>query len=152
MIQRIFLLAFLLAFGSNSYAELTNEQATVVFNKFVSDGLKYEGLLRASMVNRAVNMYLVYHVQEHWSEPLEILRRDDGDCKDFSVLKYAIFRAMGVPKSDLRITTVRIFKSALHAVTEIKLGDEWLALDNRTLVVTSIESRKDYERLYSFSP
>ena len=46
-----------------------------------------------------------------------------------------------------------IFRKDLHAVTEIKIGSEWLALDNRTLVLTSIESRKaDYQRSSSFRP
>ena len=77
-------------------------------------------------------------VPDHWSHPLETLQSNAGDCKDYAIVKYAALLTAGVPKDALKIVVLRNrLPNEDHAVLAVRVENEWLILDNRTLATLS---------------
>lgn len=97
------------------------------------------------LVNREVNLQLHprSEVIDEWASPVTTLDRGWGDCEDYALLKMAVLRASGVPRSDLRIVVVEHQKEQ-HAVLAVRLGDEWRLLDNRRTATVRDTDARDY--------
>ena len=111
-------------------------------------GLSLEGdgrseRARIGLINRAVDLAISpvsdeaqWGVADHWSDPLETLQSDRGDCEDYAIVKYAALIEAGFSRDDLRIV---IFKQRVsgeyHAVGAARVNDAWLLLDNLTLTL-----------------
>ena len=109
-----------------------------------------KGRARLGEINRAVNLSIKpvsdlaqYGVADFWSAPLATLSVAAGDCEDYAIVKYVALREIGVEPDDLRLVIVRDTKlDTVHAVVAARLDEEWLILDNRTLImVNAIEAR-----------
>lgn len=98
-----------------------------------------------------------YGMRDYWAKPSQFFQRG-GDCEDFAIAKYAIFRAFGVPARDLRIDLVHAFKydevdrfgivhKMYHAILQVKIDGVWYILDNLNDEVMEAPN-KDYEELY----
>jgi predicted transglutaminase-like cysteine proteinase len=120
------------------------------FLSIVELGRQRRGRARLGEINRAVNLSIKpmsdlaqYGVADFWSAPVATLSVATGDCEDYAIVKYVALREIGVDPDDLRLVIVRDTKlDTVHAVVAVRLDEEWLILDNRTLImVNAIEAR-----------
>ena len=74
--------------------------------------------------------------QEYWATAFQFLRKS-GDCEDFSIAKYMLLKAAGIPVENMRIVAVRIrsLGGIGHAILVVYQGDKTLVLDNRVAPV-----------------
>jgi predicted transglutaminase-like cysteine proteinase len=70
--------------------------------------------------------------QEYWATAFQFLKKS-GDCEDYSIAKYMLLKAAGMPIEDMRIVAVRIrsLGGIGHAILVVYLGDKAVVLDNR---------------------
>ena len=98
---------------------------------------------RVGVINRAVDLAIrpvsdetQWGVRDHWSDPLETLRSNSGDCEDYAIVKYVALLAAGLSKDAVKIV---VLKNRLpnedHAVLAVRTDNQWLILDNRTLTL-----------------
>jgi len=73
---------------------------------------------------------------EYWATAFQFLRKS-GDCEDFSIAKYMLLKAAGMPVENMRIVAVRIrsLGGIGHAILVVYQGDKALVLDNRVAPV-----------------
>jgi predicted transglutaminase-like cysteine proteinase len=69
---------------------------------------------------------------EYWATAFQFLRKS-GDCEDFSIAKYMLLKAAGMPVDDMRVVAVRIrsLGGIGHAILVVYQGNEAWVLDNR---------------------
>jgi predicted transglutaminase-like cysteine proteinase len=69
---------------------------------------------------------------EYWATTFQFLRKS-GDCEDFSIAKYMLLKAAGMPVDDMRIVAVRIrsLGGIGHAILVVYQGSTAWVLDNR---------------------
>lgn len=129
--------------------------AVLRFIGIVDEGQSYQGLPRIGHINRAVNFIiksfdLAKRVDDKWTSPLATLTTGVGDCKQFSVLKYAALIDAGFSPDDLRVAILNSkLRHDLHAVVAVRDEGRWVILDNRTLLLPdSMEMLDRYIPLY----
>jgi predicted transglutaminase-like cysteine proteinase len=113
------------------------------FLSIVELGHQHERRARIGQINRAVNLSikpvsdLTQHgVPDFWSTPLATLQAGAGDCEDYAIVKYFALREIGIEPDDRQLIVVRdIKRHTLHAVLAVRIDQEWLFLDNRTLII-----------------
>jgi predicted transglutaminase-like cysteine proteinase len=101
------------------------------------------GRARIGLINRAANLAISptsdqaqWGTEDHWSDPLETLRSNRGDCEDYAIVKYAALLAAGVPREDVKMVILKIlFPNEAHAAVATRVDGQWLILDNRTLTL-----------------
>jgi predicted transglutaminase-like cysteine proteinase len=126
------------------------------FLQIIELGRQHHGRARLGVVNRAVNLSIKpasdraqYGVDDFWAAPLATLGAGAGDCEDYAIVKYVALREAGIVPSDLRLMIVRDTKRKTdHAVLAVRLGEEWLILDNRTLIMVSADDARQYYPLF----
>jgi predicted transglutaminase-like cysteine proteinase len=104
-----------------------------------------QGRALLAEINRAVNFsirpvsdWAQYGVADFWSAPLATLGAGAGDCEDYAVLKYVALREAGIAPDDLRFLIVYYPRRGTnHVVVAVHLGEEWLILDNSTLIMVN---------------
>jgi len=74
--------------------------------------------------------------QDYWATAFQFLKKS-GDCEDFSIAKYMLLKAAGIPVENMRIVAVRIrsLGGIGHAILVVYQGDKALVLDNRVAPV-----------------
>jgi predicted transglutaminase-like cysteine proteinase len=115
-----------------------------------------QGFARLGEINRAVNLsikpvsdWAQYGVEDFWSTPIGTLSAGAGDCEDYAILKYFALREAGILRDDLRLLIVRDIKRKTdHAVVAVHLGEQWLLLDNRMLVMVNASQARNYYPLF----
>ena len=98
---------------------------------------------RAGILNRAIDLaispvsdQIQWDVPDHWSDPLETLHSNSGDCEGYAIVKYAALLAAGVSKDAVKIVVLRNrLPNEDHAVVAVRVDNQWLILDNRTLTL-----------------
>jgi predicted transglutaminase-like cysteine proteinase len=126
------------------------------FLQIIELGRQHHGRARFGVVNRAVNLsikptsdWAQYGVGDFWAAPLATLGAGAGDCEDYAIVKYVALRETGIVSADLRFMIVRDIKRKTdHAVVAVRLGEEWLILDNRTLIMVTTNDASQYYPLY----
>jgi len=117
--------------------------------QLVELGRQRAGRARLGEINRAVNLsiraasdWTQYGVDDFWSPPLATLEKGAGDCEDYAILKYLALRETGISPDDLRLLIVSYpRRRTIHVVLAVHLDEEWLLLDNLTMVmVNSLEA------------
>lgn len=90
-------------------------------------------------------------VPDYWETPGEFIAKG-GDCEDFAIAKYFSLVRLGFPAQDLRILVVSDTAThGFHAVLAARLdGMVWL-LDNFTADVVPLESKPQYQPVYSLN-
>jgi predicted transglutaminase-like cysteine proteinase len=70
--------------------------------------------------------------QEYWATAFQFLKKS-GDCEDFSIAKYMLLKAAGMPVEDMRIVAVRIrsLGGIGHAILVVYQDGQAWVLDNR---------------------
>ena len=104
---------------------------------YTDDGDRHGDLGRIGRINRAVNLSIsAIKASTKWTSPLTALAAGVGDCKQYSVLKYAALKNAGFAADDLRIVILQPqSEKQTHAVVTIRTGNHWLVLDNRTMIM-----------------
>jgi predicted transglutaminase-like cysteine proteinase len=130
-------------------------------------GRQRAGRARLGEINRAVNLSIKatsdwsqYGVDDFWSAPLATIEKGAGDCEDYAILKYLVLREAGISPDDLRLLIVSYpRRRTIHALLAVHLDQEWLLLDNLTMVmVNSLEATQyrplialDYHAITTFA-
>jgi predicted transglutaminase-like cysteine proteinase len=100
----------------------------------------YRGRALFGHINRAINL-LLRPTPGAWLSPLDVLRLEAGDCKDYALAKYFALRQAGVRSQQ----TAR----RDHMVVAIYEDGGWLILDNRTMaLVTDVDASAVYLPLF----
>ena len=123
-------------------------------------GQQRQGRARLGEINRAVNLSIKpvsdwdqYGVPDFWSAPLATLGAGAGDCEDYAIAKYVALRESGIIPNDLRLMIVHDLKHRTdHAVVAVRHEEEWLLLDNRTLIMANAEEARHYYPLFVLGP
>jgi predicted transglutaminase-like cysteine proteinase len=126
------------------------------FLQIVELGRQRQGRARLAEINRAVNFsirpvsdWAQYGVADFWSSPLVTLSAGAGDCEDYAIVKYVALREAGIAPEDLRFLIVYYPRRRTnHAVVAVHLGEEWLILDNSTLIMANANDAKHYRPLF----
>jgi len=127
------------------------------FLSLVELGRHHEGRARIGQINRAVNLAIrpvsdlvQYGVDDFWAAPLTTMRTGAGDCDDYAILKYLALREVGIAPENIRLMIVRdVRRQNNHAVVAVRHDDEWLILDNRTMVMVRAIDAQYYWPLFS---
>jgi predicted transglutaminase-like cysteine proteinase len=120
---------------------------------------------RLGLINRFFNQRIgfrpdaeVWAVADHWTSPLEVLAKGQGDCEDYAIAKFASLRAAGVARERLRLVYVRArlpgqTEDQPHMVLayQAEPGAEPLVLDNLRPEVLSAGQRPDLTPVFSFN-
>ncbi len=118
-------------------------------------GRQHRGRARLGEINRAVNLSIrpvsdwdQYGVADFWSAPIATLSAGAGDCEDYAIVKYVALRKSGIVPDDLRLVLVYDTRREMdHAVVAVRLDQEWLILDNRTLIMVNAGEALHYHPL-----
>ncbi len=120
---------------------------------------------RLVAVNRFFNQRIAFRSdmelwgrEDHWTTPLETLAQGEGDCEDYSIAKYAVLLAVGVPVERLRLVYVRAYLpqqggAQAHMVLAYyaQPGADPMILDNLVPDVMPALKRKDLTPVFSFN-
>jgi predicted transglutaminase-like cysteine proteinase len=117
------------------------------FLSIVEHARQREGRARLGEINRAINLSIrpmsdlaQYGVEDYWASPLESLGSGAGDCEDYAIAKYVALEESGTAPEDLQLEIVRdVEHQATHAVVAVRYKDEWIILDNRTLLMVNAD-------------
>jgi len=78
--------------------------------------------------------------------PLEAITTRSGDCKSYSIAKYAAVRAAGISPDHVRLVVVHDQRHSWdHMVAAVYQDNEWLILDNLNKVLLRDSEKRDYE-------
>jgi predicted transglutaminase-like cysteine proteinase len=123
--------------------------------QLVELGRQRAGRARLGEINRAVNLSIKATsdwsqcgADDFWSAPLATLEKGAGDCEDYAILKYLALREAGISPDDLRLLIVSYpRRRTFHAVLAVHLDEEWLLLDNLTMVMVNSLDATQYRPL-----
>lgn len=94
----------------------------------------------------------IYGVQDYWATPEEFVRRNVGDCEDYSIAKYTALRALGWSADSLLVVVIRDHKYKVnHAALAAKLDGQWYYLDNRASRLLRPSDVPFYQPIYALN-
>ena len=107
----------------------------------------YQGKALLGHLNISVNL-MIKPAPAVWTTPLEAITMRNGDCKSYSMAKYAGVQELGIPADHVRLVIVHIPRRGEdHMITAVYQEGEWFLLDNLTNFLVKDSERKDYEPL-----
>jgi predicted transglutaminase-like cysteine proteinase len=121
---------------------------------------------RLAPINQFFNRRIVFKddidawgVVDHWTSPLELLQKGEGDCEDYAIAKYFSLLATGVAVDQLRLVYVRAQLGGAGGPTQAHMvlayyagpGAEPLILDNLIGEVRPASRRPDLTPVFSFN-
>ena len=108
---------------------------------------QYQGKALLGHLNIAVNL-MITPAPSDWTTPLKAIAIKNGDCKSYSIAKYAGAQELGIPADHVRLVIVRsLRRSEEHMVVAVYQDGEWFILDNLTNMLVRDWESKDYEPL-----
>ena len=108
---------------------------------------QYQGKALVGHLNLSVNQ-MIKPAPAAWMSPLEAITMRNGDCKSYSMAKYAGAQELGIPADHVRIVIVHNRRhSEDHMITAVYQEGEWFLLDNLTNFLVKDSEKKDYEPL-----
>ena len=108
---------------------------------------QYHGKALLGHLNIAVNL-IVAPATSDWTTPLQAVTMRSGDCKSYSIAKYAGAQELGIAADDVRLVIVHSLRhSENHMVVAVYQSGEWFILDNLTNMLVRDREAKDYEPL-----
>ena len=131
-------------------------QAARRFLSIIELGGQRKGRARLGWVNRAVNLsvrpmsdWAQYGYADYWASPLQTLRSEAGDCEDYAIVKYVALRHLGIRSRNLRLVIVQENRQkAEHAVVAVRYEQQWLILDNRTMMMSDARQTRYYSPMF----
>jgi predicted transglutaminase-like cysteine proteinase len=139
--------------------------------------LNYAGTLDEPVKLATVNVFFnrrilfrddleVWHQQDYWASPLELLWKGQGDCEDYAIAKYFSLLAIGMAPQRLRLVYVRAtlgpaggpqvahmvlaYYPPLPETPETLTTEPWI-LDNLVGEIRPASQRPDLTPVFSFS-
>jgi predicted transglutaminase-like cysteine proteinase len=114
----------------------------------VDEAQQYQGRAMIGHVNRSINL-MIKPSEGSWTSALDILQLGKGDCKDYSIAKYAALLRAGISPDRIRLIIVynRVRKEN-HMVVSVYDDGQWLLLDNLTMLLVRDTDRKGYVPMY----
>jgi predicted transglutaminase-like cysteine proteinase len=104
----------------------------------------YQGKALLGHLNISINL-LIKPAPAGWVGPLEAITMRHGDCKSYSLTKYAAAKEVGISADHLRLVIVHLpARSEDHMVLAVYQEGEWFILDNLTNVLLRDRERTDY--------
>jgi predicted transglutaminase-like cysteine proteinase len=98
-------------------------------------------------LNISVNL-MIKPAPSAWTGPLEAITIRNGDCKAYSLAKYAGAQELGIPANHARLAIVHNRRhSEDHMVAAVYQDGEWLILDNLTNLLLRDWEKTDYKPL-----
>jgi predicted transglutaminase-like cysteine proteinase len=113
--------------------------------KIVDEARQNQGKALLGHLNRSINL-LIKAAPGNWTGPLEAITMRNGDCKSYSIAKYAAVRVAGISPDHVRLVIVHNRRhNEDHMVAAVYQNDEWLILDNLTNLLLRDSEKRDYE-------
>jgi predicted transglutaminase-like cysteine proteinase len=131
----------------HSCLELSNASCSsvVTLMKIVEEARQYQGKALLGHLNRSINL-LIEAAPGDWTGPLQAITMKNGDCKSYSVAKYAAVRAAGISPDNVRLVIVHNRRHNVdHMVAAVFQNEEWLILDNLTNLILRDSEKSYYE-------
>ena len=108
---------------------------------------RYQGEALLGHLNISINL-MIKPAPGDWIGPLEALTLKNGDCKSYSLAKYAAAQEVGISADDVRLVIVHLrARNENHLVVAVYQDGEWFILDNLTNVLDRDWEKTDYEPL-----
>jgi predicted transglutaminase-like cysteine proteinase len=115
--------------------------------KIVEEARQNQGKALLGHLNRSINL-MIKPVLGDWTGPLEVIKMRNGDCKSYSIAKYAAVRVAGISPDHVRLVIVHNRRhNEDHMVAAVYQDEEWLILDNLTNLVLRDSEKTEYEPL-----
>jgi predicted transglutaminase-like cysteine proteinase len=125
----------------------TDCEAVYTLMKIVEEARQNEGKALLGHLNRSINL-LIKAAPSYMTGPLEAITMRNGDCKSYSIAKYAAARVAGISADHVRLVVVHDRRHSFdHMVAAVYQNGEWLILDNLTNLLVRDSEKKDYEPL-----
>src|SRR5262249_8192303 len=113
--------------------------------KIVEEARQNQGKALLGHLNRSINL-LIKAAPGEWTGPLDAIAMAHGDCKSYSIAKYAAARMAGISPGHVRLVIVHNRRrSEDHMVAVVHQNGEWVILDNLTNLLLRDSDQKDYE-------
>jgi predicted transglutaminase-like cysteine proteinase len=114
----------------------------------VDEAQQYQGRAVLGHVNRSINL-MIKPAAGNWTSALDILQMGSGDCKDYSIAKYAALLRAGISPAHIRLIIVyNRARKEEHMVVSVYDSGQWLLLDNLTMLLVRDADRKGYVPMY----
>jgi predicted transglutaminase-like cysteine proteinase len=114
----------------------------------VDEAQRYQGRAMIGHVNRSINL-MIKPAEGSWTSALDILQLGKGDCKDYSIAKYAALLRAGISPDRIRLVIVyNRVRRENHMVVSVYDDGQWLLLDNLTMLMVRDTDRKSYVPMY----
>jgi predicted transglutaminase-like cysteine proteinase len=108
---------------------------------------QHRGKALLGHLNISVNL-MIKPAPSEWIGPLEAITMKNGDCKAYSLAKYAGAQELGISADHVRLVIVHNRRHAEdHMIVTVYQDGEWLILDNLTNVLLRDSEKGDYEPL-----
>ena len=108
---------------------------------------QYRGEALLGHLNISINL-MIKPAPGDWVGPLEAITMKNGDCKSYSLAKYAAAQEVGISPDHVRLVIVHLrARNEDHMVVAVFQDGEWFILDNRTNVLDRDWEKTDYEPL-----
>jgi predicted transglutaminase-like cysteine proteinase len=108
---------------------------------------QYRGKALLGHLNLSVNL-MIKPALDEWTAPLEAITMRQGDCKAYSLVKYAGAQELGISREHVRLIIVHDRRHHFdHMVAAIYQNEEWFILDNLTNLLLRDWEKTDYEPL-----
>ena len=110
----------------------------------VDDARRYRGRAMIGHINRSINL-MIKPAAGGWMSALDILKLGSGDCRDYSIAKYAALLRAGISPDRMRLVIVHNGQRREdHMVVSVYDDGHWLLLDNLTMLLVDDTDRKIY--------
>jgi predicted transglutaminase-like cysteine proteinase len=131
-------------------AEDSNSSSCVsvsILRKLVAEARQKQGKALLGHLNRSINL-MIKPSPGDWTGPLEAITMRNGDCKSYSIAKYAAARVAGISPDHIRLAIVHNRRhNEDHMVAAVYEDEGWFILDNLTNLLLRDSDKKDYEPL-----
>jgi predicted transglutaminase-like cysteine proteinase len=108
---------------------------------------QHQGKALLGHLNISVNL-MIKPAPSEWIGPLEAITMKNGDCKAYSLAKYAGAQELEISADRVRLVIVHNRRhSEDHMVVAVHQDGEWLILDNLTNLLLRDWEKTDYEPL-----
>jgi predicted transglutaminase-like cysteine proteinase len=115
--------------------------------KIVEEALQNQGKALLGHLNRSINL-MIKPSPSDWTGPLQAITMRNGDCKSYSIAKYAAARVAGISPDHIRLVIVHNRRhNEDHMVAAVYQDEEWIILDNLTNLLLRDSEKRDYEPL-----
>ena len=129
-------------------AETADCMAAKKLMDVVDDARLHRGRGLIGRLNRSFNL-MIKPSAGRWTSALDVLKSGSGDCKNYSIVKYAALLSAGVPATHIRLVIVHnTARKEDHMVASIYNVEKWLLLDNLTMTLVEDIDRKGYVPVY----